>query len=252
MTPATTTSDEALLRPRARGRSLLRGYSDAVNVSLLDAWLPDRCDRVLKTDLFDEAVGQGLVPRLGATCRSVVGIDVSPAVVEAAGGRYRDLEALVADVRELPFEDGSFDAIVSNSTLDHFATLAEAARALQELSRVLARGGTLVVTMDNTRHPLVALRNVLPFSLLARLRLVEYRLGASCGPRGLRRLVERAGLSVEREATLMHVPRVAAAPLARVVPRTRLLAWLLACEHAGRLPSRTFTGQFVAVRAVKP
>ena len=36
---------------------LWRRHSDAVNWGLLERWLPPRLERVLKTDLFDEAVG---------------------------------------------------------------------------------------------------------------------------------------------------------------------------------------------------
>src|SRR5215208_2152993 len=124
--------------PTSAASSLLRAYSDAVNAGLVRRWLPSLGGaRVLKTDLFDEAVAAGLVPELRAAGASVVGIDVSDATVAAARTRYPELEVLVGDVRRLPFANGSFDAVISNSTLDHFESAAELREGVGELHRVL-------------------------------------------------------------------------------------------------------------------
>ena len=71
-----------------------------------------------------------------------------------------------ADVRCLPFVDGVFDLVVSNSTLDHFETSREIERAVAEIHRVLAPRGLFILTLDNPANPAVALRNALPFALL--------------------------------------------------------------------------------------
>ena len=226
--------------------SLLRAYSDAVNRRLLERWLPRRCGRVLKTDVFDEAVAEGLTPFLAARADAVVAIDTSAEAVAAARRRHPQLDARVGDVRALPFEDGSFDVVVSTSTLDHFRSHAEVGTALRELRRVLAPGGLAVVTLDNPWNPLVALRNALPFRPLARARLVPYYVGATLGPRRLREALADAGFAVEELAAVMHVPRVAARAL-------RLpLRLLLAGELLARAPSRFLTAQFVAARARRP
>lgn len=254
MTALTDTYDAAVTRAESptRAQSVLRAYSDAVNEVLLRRWLPQPCARLLKTDLFDEAVGVGLLPQLERAAESVVAVDASERVLTAARRRYPRLDAHVADVRELPFVDSSFDAVVSNSTLDHFESLDEVSVGLRELVRVLEPGGTLIVTLDNLRHPLVALRNALPFPLLAKLSLVPYFVGATCGPRRLRRLVGEAGAEVVDETAIMHVPRVAVVAAAHLLRRERsVLRAVSACERAGALPTRTLTGQFVAARAVK-
>ena len=90
-------------------------------------------------------------------------VDLAPTTVQAALNRYHGLRALAADVRRLPFADGDFDTVVSNSTLDHFKTSAELADSIKELSRVLRPGGELYLTLDNPSNPLIALRNALPF-----------------------------------------------------------------------------------------
>jgi hypothetical protein len=75
---------------------------------------------------------------------------------------------------------------------------------------------------------------------------VPYYVGATCGPRRLRRLLGGAGFRVEELAALLHVPRI----LVRAArPPLRLL---MEGERLERWPTRYLTGQFVAVRARKP
>ena len=100
---------------------LWRRHSDAVNERLIDRWLPHAVGSVLKTDLFDELVSPGLYPALAARAGAVAGIDISPETVAGARRRHPELEATVASVTDLPFETARFDAVVSNSTLDHLA-----------------------------------------------------------------------------------------------------------------------------------
>jgi SAM-dependent methyltransferase len=68
------------------------------------------------------------------------------------------LEAVVADVRELPFPDASFDQVLLVSTLEHVGadntvyeiedtTPGGPLEALRELRRVLRRDGSLLVTV---------------------------------------------------------------------------------------------------------
>ena len=235
-----------------RGAAFLRSYSDAVNELLLAEWLPPgRARRLLKTDLFDEAVGVGLVSSLERRAAEVVAIDVSPAVVELARSRHPGLDARPADTRTLPFEDGAFDVVLSNSTLDHFESLADLRAALAELRRVLEPGGRLVLTLDNGANPLVLLRNALPESVLSRLRLVPYPIGVTCGPRQLRRVLPEAGFAVEATRGVMHCPRVLARAASALAPRASrsLLKGAMALEGLGRLPTRYLTAQFVAASA---
>lgn len=65
------------------------------------------------------------------------------------------------------FPDGSFDVVLSNFTLEHFA---EPACALGNLGRWLRPGGTLVVTTVNRRHPFVAAYLGMPAGLQHRLQ----------------------------------------------------------------------------------
>lgn len=246
---------------------LWRRHSDAVNRQLLSGWLPRNAQRLLKTDLWDEAVSDGLYPALVKHAREVVGIDVSAAVVDAAVERYPALHARSADVRRLPFADAEFDAVVSNSTLDHFATVDEIQAALGELRRVMTPGATLVVTLDNPTNPIIALRRSLPRSAFDAVwenfgelaaRIAPSALGATCNIDTLVRLVVAAGFKVSDRTAIVHCPRVLAVVIADQLARRsseraqeRFLRALLRFETLAALPTRFLTGHFVAVRATR-
>lgn len=242
-------------------KELWRAHSDAINIALLRRWLPGgRLGRVLKTDLFDEAVGSGLAGELASRAEQVVGIDLAPPVVEAALAARPGLEGHVADVRRLPFEPATFDLVVSNSTLDHFHSLEEIAAALDELARVIRPGGRMVITLDNRGNPIVALRTSRPFApLFRRLGLVPYELGVTCGHRRLVRLLAAAGFEVRATEAIMHCPpQVAAAVSARLAhggaagpAKEAHLRRVLRYEALGRWPTRYLTAHFVAASAVR-
>lgn len=238
---------------------LWRAHSDAVNSQLLRRWLPAGRGTLLKTDLFDEAVGRGLYPELAARFEAVVGIDVSPAAVRAASDRHPGLDARVGSVLALPFADGSFDVVVSNSTLDHFDSLTTLRAALEELARSIRPGGTLIVTLDNRKNPIVALRTSVLFEPLHRLGVVPYYVGATCGPRGLAKLLRETGFEVTAMAAIMHCPPQLAAGRARrgmVEPADEQVERLhlrrvMRFEAMGRWPTRYLTAHFVGASAIR-
>jgi SAM-dependent methyltransferase len=97
-----------------------------------------------------------------------VGADVHP---PAAGALpYLDEFAAVdlcADTGAFPA--ASFDVILSNFTVEHFA---DPAAAFRNLRAWLRPGGRLVITTVNRRHPFVAAYLALPASLRTRLQRV--------------------------------------------------------------------------------
>lgn len=239
---------------------LWRTHSDAVNIALCGSWLaraPVR--RLLKTDLFDEAVGAGLWDFLLCRAEVVVGMDVSITTLRGANSAQLHAALACADVRRLPFADDSFDAVVSNSTLDHFHELSDMAASLRELSRTVRPGGQLVITIDNLANPIIALRNILPFPWLNRLGVVPYYVGATCGPGRLRRMLEEAGLEILESTAILHCPRVMGVRMARWLQthatpnlQARFGRWLMKWECLARFPTRFLTGNFVAMRCRKP
>jgi len=252
-----------------RAQILWRRHSDAVNANLATAWLPAEVGRLLKTDLFDEAVSGGVLPVMAGRVGELVGIDVSPAVVEAAAARTERLQAQLADVRDLPFADQSFDAVFSNSTLDHFESRDDIAVSLRELHRVLRPGGTLVVTLDNPWNPLVALSKSLPrawlnetwnrhASGLGKVGVLPYQVGVTMSAPALERTLVGVGFSIEETTAVVHAPRLPAVLVGSLLERhagppaqERFLELLMRCESLRYRRARLVTGTFVAIRATR-
>jgi SAM-dependent methyltransferase len=186
-----------------------------------------------------------------------VGIDLSVTITTAARDRYPNLHAAAADVRSLPFADSAFDVVVSNSTLDHFATRDDLLAGLRELTRILERRGELLLTLDNPANPIVALRNLTPH-FWRRVGIVPYPVGPTLGRRSLDRALQQLGFDVVAEAAFMHCPRVLAVAMAGFLERhagarsqKRFLGALSAFERMAEWPTRYVTGHYVAVKAVK-
>ena len=77
----------------------------------------------------------------------VVAIDQSERMVELT--RKRGVDARVADVQELPFDDGEFDVVVAAWMLYH---VPDVERALDEIVRVLRPAGRLVTATNRPEH----------------------------------------------------------------------------------------------------
>lgn len=101
-------------------------------------------DRVLEVGAGRGELGERIQRELGP---HVVAIDQSERMVELT--RARGVEAMVGDVQELPFEEGSFDCAVAAFMLYHVPDLD---RGLAELARVLRPGGRLVATTNGERN----------------------------------------------------------------------------------------------------
>ncbi len=243
---------------RAGGQGeLWRRCSDAIHHVWLETVAADlHGATVLKTDLFDEAFGDGLAEWFERRGNRMIGCDVAFSTARGAARRAMSGGSVVSSVLDLPFGGGKFDCVISDSTLDHFESEAEIRRSLEELSRVLCPNGILLLTMDNPRHPIVALRNIFP-AMWQKLGAVPYSVGMTCSARRLRQLLEAAGFEVIGTGAIMHAPRVLVVAICTWIERYRgirepggwWLGWLKRFEKLGRLPSREWTGHFVTAVA---
>jgi SAM-dependent methyltransferase len=148
--------------------------------------------------LLEVGYGSGVfLPELARRTKRLVGIDVHAGrdgVTRMAERLDLDVELLDASLFELPFEDGTFDALVCLSVLEH---LVELDAALAELRRVVRPGGRLVLG--------VPVRNAATSSFF---RLVGYD-PAKIHPsshRDVEAAIDRSpGLTQERK---LHFPRL--------------------------------------------
>ena len=91
--------------------------------------------------LLDVATGPGALAAEAANRGvRVVGVDLSPRMLELARGSYPAIEFREADVEHLPFADGTFDAVICSFGLGHFprpeAAVAECVRTLKPGGRI--------------------------------------------------------------------------------------------------------------------
>jgi SAM-dependent methyltransferase len=107
------------------------------------------------TEVADVGCGTGrLLPYLTGRGLSPRGVDLSPGMVEMARREHPGFAYEVADLRELPFKDGSLAGVVCWFSLIYLAPDSRA-RAFAELARVVQPGGYLVTAFkhgDGTLH----------------------------------------------------------------------------------------------------
>jgi ubiquinone/menaquinone biosynthesis C-methylase UbiE len=137
----------------------------------------------------------------------VVGVDREPTWVESATqkARERGLESVLSYVQssaeQLPFADGSFDMVTCQTVLIH---VADPARVLAEMKRVLAPGGLLLLSEPNNMpnhvarfaHPAMDLARVmraLRFYMAIELGKARLGLGFNSLGESLPGLVHAAG-----------------------------------------------------------
>ncbi|MCL4487840.1 MAG: class I SAM-dependent methyltransferase [Chloroflexi bacterium] len=248
---------EDLTRLKERGHYLdpfLAGLKKGAYVTLIERWGgAPRSGLTLKTDLFEEAAGGDAFLHTVAEIKRAVGMDLSPAI--ALGAKEREPRGLylAADARTLPFASDSFALIISPSTLDHFVDPDDLGRSLQELARVLAPEGRLIITLDNRQNVADSL-----LRLANRLGWLPFYVGHSLTIRELRAALEAVGLEVTDTTAILHNPRlfaVAAKMLVNKIGWRPLIACveraLVAAQRLGKTPLRYRTGSFIAARADK-
>ena len=160
--------------------------------------------RVLKTDLWDEAKNTRILRWAAGAGIRAFGVDISPAIVRSAKRNFEGcdlaLHGVLSDVRALPFQAESFDAVYSMGTVEHFA---DTDLAVREIFRVLRPGGRVVIGVPNRWDPF--LRPLL-VALLYPIGLYGYGYEKSYSRRAFRRLLERAGFGVTAETGILFVP----------------------------------------------
>jgi SAM-dependent methyltransferase len=250
---------------RGYANQLLGEQKRKTYIDLITRWTKLTAgQRILKTDLFAEAFGveQFFLDIIPAQS-DVVAIDVSIEIVSQAKSqaRNRGLDAgsyLCCDVKKLPLRDSSVDLIISDSTLDHFATEAEIITALGELGRVLKGGGTLILTIDNksnlTYPPYFLVR------LWMKLGLAPYFIGRTLSLSQLRRALKEIGLVLEENTAILHYPHpdglvrwleLSLRSLSRGRLDNAIRKWLAGLNRLEGSKIKYLTGRYIAVKAVK-
>uniref|UniRef100_A0A0D6R0V9 Methyltransferase type 11 domain-containing protein n=1 Tax=Araucaria cunninghamii TaxID=56994 RepID=A0A0D6R0V9_ARACU len=79
------------------------------------------------------------------TAATYPGCDISPSLINICGNRGH--EVLVADALNLPYRTGFGDAAISIAVLHHLSTEDRRKKAIEELVRVVNKGGKILITV---------------------------------------------------------------------------------------------------------
>ena len=125
---------------KAESYGLLTGrITDRIVDTLLDA-----AGVVAGSRVLDVGTGPGYAARRAEERGAVAtGVDIAEEMVALARRRSPAVRFLEGDAEDLPFPDGSFDALVGNLVINH---LPRPETAIREFVRVLAPGGAIGVS----------------------------------------------------------------------------------------------------------
>ncbi len=110
--------------------------------------------------VLDLGCGRGsetiLAARMAGPDGWAVGLDLTPSMTQAARESAKksgvlNTEFITGDIENLPFENETFDAVMSNCVINHAK---DKSRVYREIMRVLKKGGRFVVSDAVTKEPL--------------------------------------------------------------------------------------------------
>jgi SAM-dependent methyltransferase len=122
---------------------------------------------------------------------SVVGVDIHEQWDPSLGADVPDFRLLVGSILELPFADGSFDAVFYHHVIEH---VDDPAGSLRELARILRPGGLIFIGTPN-RHRAVGYLGSFDATTMDKLRWNLYDYRARVTNRFRNEFGEHAGFS---------------------------------------------------------
>lgn len=151
-------------------------YEELLVPALFQEW----ADRIANSDkiksarqVLDVACGTGVLARTIARQlkgSSVTGIDPNSGMLAVANQKAPDINWQRGQAEKLPFEDETFDAVVSQFGMMFFAS---PEKALQEMNRVLKAGGHMIVTVFDS------LQNIPAYNTM--VDIFDRKVGKSAG-----------------------------------------------------------------------
>jgi SAM-dependent methyltransferase len=103
---------------------------------------------------LDVGCGTGaLAQRLAGIGYEVVGVDPSEGMLEIMRARSPETRAVNASGTALPFEDDSFDVVLTVAAMHHIADPADVRQTLAEMVRVSRPSGRVLIWDHNPRNP---------------------------------------------------------------------------------------------------
>ena len=178
-------------------------YSGRQAESVADFLLPHLTPGM---SLLDVGCGPGSITLgLGAVVSpgNAVGVDLEPGLIEqakamASEAEINNVEFQVANIYDLPFDDGQFDVVFTSAILEH---LADPVGALRSLKRVLKPGGIAAMIQTDWGDPFIVPESKALSRFLELFEAGFNRNGGSLNRgRYLRANMQEAGFEIEEFA----------------------------------------------------
>jgi SAM-dependent methyltransferase len=173
--------------------------------TLFESFFPDlEGKKLFKTDLWDEAKNTRILKWAADQGSEVYGLDISYPVAKDTRDLFRGSASknsiIVSDLRQIAFGSESFDLIYSMGTIEHFK---EYRQALEEIYRVLKKGGRAIIGVPNKWDPF--LRPVM-VTFLYWLNLYGYGYEKSFSMRALERMLRDVGFETLQRSGILFMP----------------------------------------------
>lgn len=120
----------------------LNAFTETRIKKLVDLITP--CDKLLDIGCWDGYIIKKVIQAHKA--KKVIGVDNSKSAIKSAVKKGLDVKFIRSADKRLPFKNGEFDCIVAGEIIEH---IYDVNKFLDEINRVLNKGGQLIVTTPN-------------------------------------------------------------------------------------------------------
>ena len=138
--------------------SIATVYDESLPAHVVEHYLRKRTAFVLahcpRGDGLDVGCGTGvLAERLATAGYQMVGVDPSEGMLEILEARTSSVRPVHASGTSLPFEDDSFELVLTVAVMHHIADVDDVRQTLAEMVRVVKPSGRVLVWDHNPRNP---------------------------------------------------------------------------------------------------
>ena len=170
MSPFDRMSDEEVQRINQLQRELFDKLYRLFEPPLPEG-VPERLERIVASGdirrgatVLDVGSGTGImVPLIRSYDPALIyACDLAEAMLGQLARNYPDVETILGDVRDLELPDGSLDAVFVNAC---YPNIVDKATAFSNISRMLRRGGRLVISHPLGKSFIGVIRKSTPFPL---------------------------------------------------------------------------------------
>lgn len=138
--------------------SIATVYDDSLPAHVVEHYLRKRTAFVAaccpRGSALDVGCGTGvLAQRLARIGYAVVGVDPSEGMLEIMRERSPEIRAVNASGTSLPFDDDSFDLVLTVAAMHHIADPDDVRQTLAEMVRVCKPSGRVLIWDHNPRNP---------------------------------------------------------------------------------------------------